>query len=132
MDPVAPVAPVEPVAPRRKPQLVGNARLKAIADFDKRRKYKAFRIRSRVPVKNQLHLKAILIWYDDRIEFIQFSRNIDTRGPQVEMMYRGLPKKLDLLITLFIQILEKGAEYVDNLNVGASGARGARATCGAS
>ena len=48
---------------------------------DKRRKYRAFRIRSRVHVKNQLHLKAILIWYDDRIEFIQFSRNIDVRGP---------------------------------------------------
>jgi len=99
------------------PPYVGTKRLEKIDEFEEIRKYHSFRIRSKAPVKRQLHLKTILVLYSDGLEFIQFSRNHDLRGGDFpEIMYSGVPNKLDTLIALFKEILGRGEGYVDNMN----------------
>jgi len=97
------------------PPFVGAKRAKAIAAFDKKQKYTAFRIRSSSPVKHQLHLKTALVLYDDHLQLVQFSRNLDLRnGEQPEIIYVGLPQNMDSLIRLLLDIFDQGGGYVED------------------
>ncbi len=117
-------------------RVVGAKRDEKIESFNSRQRFKIFRIRSTRPPRNQLHLKTAILYYhesaDKHIQFVQFSRNIDTRkfddrildpDPR-EIIYSGQPQNLDKLIQLFKNILNKwdrngGDEnpYVDSTNL---------------
>jgi hypothetical protein len=86
----------------------------ALNEFNRVRTFKAFRIRSKQrPVKHQMHLKSALFVYANTLEFVQFSRNLDLQNSEEkEVLCHGLPQRLDTLIKLLKEILERPNRYI--------------------
>lgn len=108
------------------PAFVGEKRKKEIRKFERKRKYRAFRIKSTSPVKNQLHLKSAIFLFREKLVYVQFSRNLDLRsgtiGENDEVIYTGLPQNLDDLLVLLQDVLEKGEDFVEDMDNGADAA----------
>jgi hypothetical protein len=96
------------------PAFTGEKRRKALTEFNQIRTFKAFRIRSKQrPVLHQMHLKSALFVYANTLEFVQFSRNLDKQNSEEEeVLYHGLPQRLDTLIKLLKDILERPNRYI--------------------
>lgn len=96
---------------------IGARRDEAIAGFNRLRRYKAFRVKGKRPVRQQLHMKIAIFVYRNNIKFVQFSRNLDRMtGNQEELVYQGLPQQFDRLIELLRQMLQEGDDYIDDMD----------------
>ena len=99
------------------PPYRGYRRSEKIKEFEKARKYSAFRIRGKNPPLHQLHLKAALLVYPRTFVLVQFSRNLDLRNSlEPEIIYSGRPQGSQKLVELFLAILHRPNGYVEDMN----------------
>jgi len=90
----------------------GELRRNLLADFDRAREFRLLRVNYMKKATQshfrQFHVKMCLLKFADRLEFVQFSQNIDYgNARRQQMIYRGLPRRLECVLAMLSDALDK-------------------------